>query len=100
MIWEVLAEIAGDEAVRELRQVLSARFLAPEGTPWSEVEELEERALAVADVLAARVRELTEPEPKKEYIKCPRCEGQTYDRGSCSLCSNVGWLDKHGDRLA
>jgi transposase-like protein len=24
--------------------------------------------------------------------ECPRCEGQKYDRGSCSLCGNLGWL--------
>lgn len=24
--------------------------------------------------------------------ECPRCEGQSYDRGSCSLCGNLGFL--------
>lgn len=33
-------------------------------------------------------------------IVCPRCEGQRYDRGSCALCGNVGWLDDGGERLA
>ena len=31
---------------------------------------------------------------------CPRCDGQQYDRGSCSLCGNVGYLDEHGQRIA
>ena len=25
-------------------------------------------------------------------MTCPRCERQKYDRGSCSLCGNLGWL--------
>ena len=34
-----------------------------------------------------------------DWITCPRCEGQTYDRGSCSLCGNLGVLDENGDRF-
>lgn len=36
-----------------------------------------------------------------ETITCPRCEGQRYDRGSCSFCVNRGRLDANGslDRM-
>lgn len=33
------------------------------------------------------------------FSDCPRCEGQKYDRGSCSLCGNVGWLCRCGGRV-
>ncbi len=25
---------------------------------------------------------------------CPRCEGQKYDKGTCSLCNNTGWVNE------
>lgn len=25
-------------------------------------------------------------------MTCPRCEGQQYDKGSCTLCGNLGFL--------
>jgi len=31
------------------------------------------------------------------YCECPRCERQHYDRGSCSTCNNVGWLDQDAE---
>jgi hypothetical protein len=34
-----------------------------------------------------------------DWITCSRCEGQKYDRGSCSLCGNLGILDENGERL-
>lgn len=34
-----------------------------------------------------------------DLIECPRCEGQKYDRGSCSLCLNVGMLDVNGEAI-
>jgi hypothetical protein len=34
-----------------------------------------------------------------DLIECPRCEGQTYDRGSCPLCRNVGMLDANGEAI-
>ena len=34
-----------------------------------------------------------------DWIDCPRCERQTYDVGSCSLCGNLGILDENGDRF-
>ena len=34
-----------------------------------------------------------------DWIDCPRCERQTYDVGSCSLCGNLGVLDANGDRF-
>jgi protein gp37 len=33
-----------------------------------------------------------------ESFECPRCEGQRYDVGSCSLCANRGRLDDRGSR--
>jgi len=30
------------------------------------------------------------PEPAEEVLTCPRCEGQKYDKGSCSFCNNTG----------
>lgn len=33
-----------------------------------------------------------------ETFECPRCEGQRYDVGSCSLCANRGRLDERGTR--
>ena len=38
--------------------------------------------------------------PMSDHIPCPRCEGQTYDRGSCALCGNRGVLDENGDRVS
>jgi len=32
-------------------------------------------------------------------LVCPRCEGQEYDLGSCSLCGNLGWLARDGERF-
>jgi hypothetical protein len=34
-----------------------------------------------------------------DWITCPRCEGQNYDRGSCGLCGNLGVLDENGERF-
>jgi len=41
------------------------------------------------------------PSPRREgdWITCPRCEGQKYDRGSCGLCGNLGVLDANGERF-
>lgn len=32
-----------------------------------------------------------------DWITCPRCESQKYDRGSCGLCGNLGVLDVNGE---
>jgi len=32
------------------------------------------------------------PEPAEEVLTCPRCEGQKYDKGSCSFCNNTGFV--------
>jgi hypothetical protein len=49
-------------------------------------------AHAAADIrdriAAKRAREALVP----GRIPCPRCEGQKYDRGSCRVCDNRGWL--------
>lgn len=35
-----------------------------------------------------------------ELIMCPRCEGQAFDKGSCGMCGNTGYLRSHdGERL-
>lgn len=32
-------------------------------------------------------------------IECPRCEGQRYDRGSCAVCANKGYLSRDGETI-
>lgn len=34
-----------------------------------------------------------------QWIVCPRCEGQRYDRLSCVQCNNIGFLDENEERL-
>jgi hypothetical protein len=29
----------------------------------------------------------------RRMITCPRCEGQKFDKGTCSLCNNTGLID-------
>ena len=33
------------------------------------------------------------------FCECPRCERQTFDRGNCQMCHNIGWLDSNGERF-
>jgi hypothetical protein len=36
---------------------------------------------------------------REQWIVCPRCECQRYDRGTCGLCGSIGTLDGDGDPL-
>lgn len=80
----------------------------------STVRTAEARASYADDQLAAALRALVacashlttlgrpDLSPVGDYgdlIECPRCGGQTYDRGSCSLCRNVGMLDVNGEAI-
>lgn len=76
--------------------------------PWELVEDDIDRKWGQARVLNAANELVCATQPVlaglivaavNACIECPRCEGQEYDRGSCSLCRNVGWLGRNGEAL-
>lgn len=76
--------------------------------PWEHVEDNADRWVGQARILDARNELVCVTSPDRATlivaavnacIMCPRCEGQEYDRRSCLMCGNVGWLDRNGEAL-
>lgn len=101
--WQVLTK--RPEFARDWLDELYTQIDAPLPNVWLGVSIENARHTWRADVLReipAAVRFLS-CEPLlgslfPEKFECPRCEGQTYDRGSCALCANRGYLDDRGGR--